>query len=58
VEVVLSDVRDAVDQGLLAELEGEGLIESDDAQALIAELEALIERHGEDFPAEELLRMD
>lgn len=58
VEVVLSDVRDAVDQGLLAELEGEGLIESDDAQALIAELEVLIERHGEDFPAEELLRMD
>jgi len=58
VEVVLSDVRDAVDQGLLAELEGEGLIEPDDAQALIAELEVLIERHGEDFPAEELLRMD
>lgn len=58
VEVVLSDVRDAVDQGLLAELEGEGLIESDDAQALIAELDALIERYGEDLPAEELLRMD
>ena len=58
VEVVLSDVRDAVDQGLLAELEGEGLIESDDAQALVAELDALIERYGEDLPAEELLRMD
>jgi len=58
VEVVLSDVRDAVDQGLLAELEGEGLIESDDAQALVGELDALIERFGEDLPAEELLRMD
>lgn len=58
VEVVLSDVRDAVDQGLLAELEGEGLIESDDAQALVGELDALIERYGEDLPAEELLRMD
>lgn len=58
VEVVLADVRDAVDQGLLAELEGEGLIESDDAQALIAELDALIERYGEDMPAEDLLRMD
>jgi hypothetical protein len=57
-EVVLSDVRDAVDQGLLAELEGEGLIESDDAQALVGELDALIERYGEDLPAEELLRMD
>ena len=58
VEIVLSDVRDAVDQGLLAELEGEGLIEADDAQALVAELDALIERYGEDLAAEELLRMD
>jgi len=51
-------VRDAVDQGLLAELEGEGLIESDDAQAIVAELDALIERYGADQPAEDLLRMD
>jgi len=56
--VVLGDVRDAVDQGLLAELEGEGLIESDDVQALVAELDALIERYGVDLPAEDLLRMD
>jgi len=58
VEVVLGDVRDAVDQGLLAELEGAGLLESDDAQALVAELDALIERYGADMPAEDLLRMD
>ncbi|MDX1374802.1 MAG: hypothetical protein R3357_04510 [Burkholderiales bacterium] len=57
-EVMLGDVRDAVDQGLLAELEGSGLLESDDAQALVAELDALIERYGTDQPAEELLRMD
>ena len=58
VEVVLGDVRDAVGEGLLAELEGEGLIESDDAQAIVAELDALIERYGADQPAEDLLRMD
>lgn len=58
VEVVLGDVRDAVDQGLLAELEGAGLLESDDAQALVAELDGLIERYGADMPAEDLLRMD
>lgn len=57
-EVVLGDVRDAVDQGLLAELEGAGLLESDDAQTLVAELDALIERYGTDLPAEDLLRMD
>lgn len=57
-EVVLGDVRDAVDHGLLAELEGAGLLESDDAQALVAELDALIERYGVDLPAEDLLRMD
>ncbi len=57
-EVVLGDVRDAVDQGLLAELEGAGLLESDDAQALVAELDALIERYGIELPAEDLLRMD
>lgn len=56
--VALGDIRDAVDQGLLAELEGEGLIESDDVQALVAELDALIERYGVDLPAEDLLRMD
>lgn len=56
--VALGDIRDAVDQGLLAELEGEGLLESDDVQALVAELDALIERYGVDLPAEDLLRMD
>ena len=58
VEVVLGDVRDAVDQGLLAELEGAGLLESDDVQALVVELDALIDRYGVDMPAEALLRMD
>jgi hypothetical protein len=58
IEVVLGDVRDAVDQGLLAELEGAGLLESDDAQALVAELDALIERYGAELPAEDVLRMD
>jgi hypothetical protein len=57
-EVVLGDVRAAIDDGLLAALEGEGLIESDEAQAIVAEIDALIERYGGDLPAEDVLRMD
>jgi len=57
-EVVLGDVRAAIDEGLLAALEGEGLIESDEAQAIVAEIDALIERYGTDLPAEDVLRMD
>jgi hypothetical protein len=57
-EVVLGDVRAAIDTGLLAALEGEGLIESEEAQAIVAEIDALIERYGTDLPAEDVLRMD
>jgi hypothetical protein len=57
-ELVLGDVRAAIDDGLLAALEGEGLLESDEAQAIVAEIDALIERYGTDLPAEDVLRMD
>lgn len=56
--VTLGRVRDAIERGLTAELEGEGLFESDIEQPLLAELDALIERYGTDAPAEDVLRFD
>jgi len=56
--VFLGDVRAAIDEGLLAALEGEGLLEPDEVQAIVAEVDALVDRYGTDLPAENLLRMD
>jgi hypothetical protein len=56
--VTLGRVREALEQGLIAELEGEGRFESDVEQPLLAELDALIERYGADTPAEDVLRFD
>jgi hypothetical protein len=56
--VTIGRVREAVRQGLMADLEGEGRFEPDVEQPLLAELEALIERYGADTPAEDLLRFD
>ena len=54
----LGDVREAVVQGLAAQLAGEGIIDADEDQSLLAELDALIERYGPDTLAEDVLRFD
>jgi len=54
----LGDVREAITGGLAAELEGEGILDADEAQPLLAEIDSLIERHGADTLAETVLRFD
>jgi hypothetical protein len=44
--------------GLTARLMGEGVIETDDEQTLLAELDRLIEHHGEDAAAEVFIRYE
>ena len=56
--LTLGEVREAIELGLAARLEGGGVLEVEDEQALLAELDRLIERHGPDALAEELLRFD
>ena len=52
----LSSVRDAMQGGLVAQLVGHGQLDSDDEQTLFEEIDALIDKHGEEALAEELLR--
>lgn len=54
----LGTVREAMADGLVARLEGEGLIEPDEEQTLLAEIDALIERLGEYTLAESVLRFE
>ena len=54
----LESVRADMAEGWLARLAGEGVIEPDDEQSLLAEIDALIVRYGPDLPAENLLRFD
>ena len=54
----LGGVRDAMAAGLIARLAGDGIIDPDQDQTLIAEIEALIERHGEDAIAEGYMRFE
>jgi len=56
--VTLGRVREAIEHGALARLEGKGVLEPDEEPALLAELDRLIERYGADALAEELLRYD
>ncbi len=56
--LTLGGVRRAMADGLVASLAGDGLIESDDEQTLLAEIETLIERGGEDMLAENVLRFE
>jgi hypothetical protein len=51
----LSTVRDAMQQGLLANLVGHGQLDSEDEQSLLDEIDAMIERHGVGALAEEFL---
>jgi chitinase len=54
----LEKVRAEMAESWLGRLAGEGVIEPDQEQSLLAEIDALIERYGPDLPAENLLRFD
>lgn len=52
----LSTLRDAMQQGLLANLVGHGEIDSEDEQSLLEEIDDMIETHGLGALAEEFVR--
>jgi hypothetical protein len=54
----LGAVREAMLQGLTARLAGDGVIETDEDQTLLAEIDALIERYGRDAVAETFTRFE
>jgi len=55
----LAAVKESIASGgLTARLVGEGILEEDDDDALLAEIEALIRRYGDDSLAEEFLRYE
>lgn len=54
----LGSVRHAITEGIAARLVGEGLLDPDVEQTLLAEIDALIGHYGEDLPAENLLRFE
>ena len=51
----LGTVREAMTDGWLAHLVGNGVIEADGEESLLAEIDFLIERYGPDFLAEDAL---
>jgi hypothetical protein len=57
-EPTLSAVRDAMANGLMARLVGDGTIEPDQDQTLLAEIDGLVERHGPDAVAEDFVRFE
>jgi hypothetical protein len=57
-EPTLGAVREAMTQGLIARLVGDGVIEPDDDTALQAEIDDLIARYGEDAIAEDFIRFE
>lgn len=56
--VTLSEVRDAIVDGLGSRLVGDGVLEEDEADMLMAEIESLIEHYGPDATAEDFLRYE
>ena len=54
----LGDVIEAMDDGLVAHLVGEGVIEEDEDETLYEELEDLIDRYGEDAQAEDFIHYE
>ncbi len=56
--VTLSEVKDALDDGLSSRLIGDGVLEEDEADMLMAEIENLIEHYGPDAAAESFLRYE
>jgi hypothetical protein len=51
----LQTVKEALASGRAASLIGEGVLEADEDENLVAEIDALIERFGTDSPAEDFL---
>jgi hypothetical protein len=56
--LTLGSARAAMAGGWLARLTGEGIIDTDEEQSLIAEIDALIQRYGDESPAESVLRFE
>jgi hypothetical protein len=56
--LTLSEVKDALDAGLVSRLVGDGVLEDDEADMLLAEIESLIEHYGPDATAEDFLRYE
>ncbi|NMF87716.1 hypothetical protein [Aromatoleum petrolei] len=54
----LGQVREAMAAGLLTRLVGDGVLEDDEDDGLLAEMEGLIERFGPDALAENFLRLE
>lgn len=54
----LGGLREAMAQGYFARLVGDGVIEAEQYESLLAEIDDLIERYGVDALAEELLRFE
>ncbi len=54
----LETVKNAMISGLTANLLGAGVLDEDEDDALLAEIDALIDRHGADALAEELMRYE
>ena len=52
----LQNVREAVSQGLVAKLVGEGRFEEDEEETIVSELQGLIDRFGRNAIAESFLR--
>lgn len=51
----LTTVREAILTGLTSRLHGEGMLEDDESETLLAEIDAMIERFGDDALAEGFL---
>lgn len=54
----LETVKEAMISGLTASLVGAGVLDEDEDDALLAEIDALIDRYGADALAEELVRYE
>ena len=56
--LTLSEVRDALVDGLASRLLGDGVLEDDEADMLMPEIDNLIEHYGPDATAEDFLRYE
>ncbi len=56
--LTLSELRDALVDGLAGRLVGDGVLEDDEADMLMPEIESLIEDYGPDATAEDFLRYE
>jgi hypothetical protein len=54
----LQNVRDAMDDGLVSRMVGEGILEEDEDDMLTPEIDNLIDRYGADALAEDFLRYE